>query len=166
MAQYILKQYLEEVSDKHLLIKNMKAKTRRETNSYEYEKILASYYLIEVCSGFEYAVRSLIGELLQSNSSSQSLKSYLLNTRYLTSVQYSKLCGFLKNIDKNSHRLFKDRQASRHLDAMSSLYDNRQRIVHYGESRTVQITLGDVEQWRKDAAWVLRKFETVLKQVI
>lgn len=163
MPSYIVKGELDELNNKYKLIKTLKNKSRSEVNSYEYEKILASYFLVETCSGFEQACKVLVTTMLMTNSATLGVKKYVEQSRFLPSANYNDLCDFLAKFDGHAKSLFKSRVHDHERDSLKSLYIYRQRVVHYSESKRLTLTFNDVEAWHKDATWVIRKFETVLK---
>lgn len=166
MPKYVSSQYLIDIEAKFDLIKSMHKLSLKGPYPFESEKLLASYYVVEVCSGLENAAKSTIRDLVSAVSAPMSLKYHLLESKYLPSAQHHDLCDFIARLDPKIKDDYKRRVSTIEKDAMASLYANRQRIVHYGDSTGLSMTIGDVEQWRKNSAWLIRKMETSLRKTL
>lgn len=166
MPRYIIQPQLVTLKEKYELIKVEKRKMRGEKDAYEHEKLLASYFIIEVCSGFEYALKSLIENLLKNKGLPLTIQSYVIASHPLKSANYSDLCELLGKFDGRAREGFKRRINERERDALQSLYWNRQKIAHSSGSQEITVTFGDVEGWYKQAMRVIKKFETVFRRLI
>lgn len=166
MAQYYIQPELDALEHKLSLLKIQKRKIRNEVSSFEHEKLLASYLVIEICSGFESALKGLLENLVNNSTSPQGLKTYVKNSRAIPSADYKPLCELLSKIDGRQNQKFKGRVHTQERDALISLYANRQRIVHYSESQSITATYLDIETWYKQSKRVIKKFETVLRSAL
>lgn len=167
MPQYTCETYLQEISSKYNLIKTLKKLSSREANSYEYERLLASYYLVEVCSGLEHAAKATVKDLLMGGKKGhETLRNFLLESHYFPSVRNNEICDFLAQLDPKLKSDYQKRVKSREIADMDALYLHRQRVVHYGESSTGTLTIHDVDEKRRHAAWLIRKMETSFKKAL